>query len=107
MLQNLEPAEKDLELLRVEMDIIADYWMGLDTELCDISRRVQGLQNDHMLDMKIRTFTRRWKEIAQDYNSYINAVSTVHAEQIRHLLFSAQYTLERQSTIQGIYSGIR
>jgi hypothetical protein len=93
-LQSLEPAEKDLKVLKVQMDVVADYWMGVDTELRDINRRVRELRNDYILKTKIRAFTRRWREIAQDYKRYINAVSTIHAEQARHLLFSAQYTPE-------------
>jgi hypothetical protein len=69
------------------MDVVADYWMGVDTELGDIHRRVQGLRNDHMLEMRIGTFSRRWTEIAQNYKSYIQAVRAVHARSSRYLLF--------------------
>jgi hypothetical protein len=92
-----------LEMLKVKMDVIADYWKGIHTELGDINRRVQGLRYDHVLEMRIKTFTRRWKEIAQDYKSYINAVSAFMLNRSCAYFSSAQHTPQQQSTIQGIY----
>jgi hypothetical protein len=73
------PAEKDLELLKVEMDIVAEYWIGVDTELRDIETRVKALRDDDMLQMRIRTLSRDWKGVAQDHKCYISAVRAVHA----------------------------
>jgi len=78
-LQNLVPAEKDLELLKVEMDMVAEYWIGVDTELKDIDNRVKALRDDHLLQMRIRGLSRDWKVVAQDHKCYISAVRAVHA----------------------------
>jgi hypothetical protein len=103
-LQKLKPAEKDLELLRGAMDVVADYWIGVDTELQDIETRFKVLRDGHMLQMKIKGLQRNWKEVEKDHKSYINAVRAFVYEQVRYLLFSAQHTPGQQSTIQGICS---
>jgi hypothetical protein len=77
-LQELEPAEKDLDQLRVEMDVVAEYWSGVDTELQDIETRVKALRNDHMLQPRVKNLGNRWKGIAKDHKSYIQAVRVVH-----------------------------
>jgi hypothetical protein len=61
------------------MDVVADYWMGVDTELKDIDNRVKALRDDHMLQMRIRGLGRDWIGVAQDYKSYLTAVRAVHA----------------------------
>jgi hypothetical protein len=74
-LEELGPAEKDLERLRVEMDTFT--W--IDMELQDMETRVQALQNDDMLQMRIRGLCRNWQEAVQGHKSYLMVVRTVHA----------------------------
>ena len=62
-----------------EMDVVAEYWMGVDTELKDIDIRVKALRDDHMLQMRIKGLSRDWNAVAQDHKLYINAVRAVHA----------------------------
>jgi len=62
-----------------EMDVVAEYWMGVDTELKDIDTRVKALRDDHMLQMRIKGLSRDWNAVAQDHKLYINAVRAVHA----------------------------
>jgi hypothetical protein len=82
------------------MDVVAEYWMGVDTELQDIESRVQALRKDHMLQMRIRGLSRDWNGVARDHKSYIAAVSTVCAQTSTVLtLFSAPNTSGEQSTI--------
>jgi hypothetical protein len=78
-LQTLEPAEQDLERLRAKMNIVAEYWSGVDTELQDMEARVKTLRQDHMLQMRVRGLSRRWKDVGKDHKNYIAAVSAVHA----------------------------
>lgn len=61
------------------MDVVAGYWMGVDTELQDIEDRVKTLRDDHMLSMKITGLKRDWNGVAQDQKNYITAVRSIHA----------------------------
>jgi len=76
-LQNLEPADKDLEQLTVEMDIVAEYWNGVNTELRYIDTRAKTLRDDHMLQMKIKNLMRNWEGVEKDFKQYINAINTL------------------------------
>jgi hypothetical protein len=69
--------DTDLDRLKKEMDVVAEYWRGIDTELQDIETRVKVLRKDHMLQMRIRGLGRDWKGVVQDQKSYINAVSAI------------------------------
>jgi hypothetical protein len=60
-----------------EMNILAQYWMEVDTVLQDIERRARGLQDNDMLQMNMRSLKRNWKEVAGDYKMYKSAVCTV------------------------------
>jgi hypothetical protein len=64
-----------LERLREEMD--AFTW--IDMELEDIETRVKALQDDHMLQMRIKGLTRDWEEAVHDHKSYIKAVGAIRA----------------------------
>jgi hypothetical protein len=84
-LQRLEPAEKDLGCLMEEMDVLAQYWLEVDTALEDIYVRVTDLQDDNLLQMRIRGLNRDWKEVAGDYMSYKTAVYTFNYGGVQHL----------------------
>jgi hypothetical protein len=84
-LQRLEPAEKDLERWMGEMDVLAQYWLEVDTALEDIYVRVTDLREDNMLQMKIRGLNRDWKEVASDYKSYKTAVCTITNGGVQYL----------------------
>ena len=71
----------------VEMDVVAEYWMGVDTELKDIDTRVKALRDDHMLQMRIRGINRDWEGVAQDHKSYITAVRVILHEHVQYSLF--------------------
>ena len=68
------------------MNIVTDYWMGVDTELKDIDTRVKALRGDHMLQMRVKSLIRYWKVVEQDYKLYIQAVRAFMHEQVQHLL---------------------
>lgn len=61
----------------VEMDVLAQYWLEVDTVLEDVERRAKGLRDDDMLQMNMRSLKRNWKEVADDYKMYKTAVCTV------------------------------
>jgi hypothetical protein len=84
-IQHLEPAEKDLERLMVEMDVLAQYWLEVDTALEDIHVRVADLRDDKMLQMRIRGLNRDWKEVASDYKTYKMAVCTYTYDSVQYL----------------------
>jgi hypothetical protein len=54
-------------------------WIGVDTELQDIEARASALQDDHLLQMRIRGISRDWKEVARDRKTYIKAVRVIRA----------------------------
>jgi chromosome segregation ATPase len=78
-LQNLESAEKDLDRLIVEMDVVAEYWSGANVEVQDIEARFRALQNDDTFQMRIKALDRDWTGVAEDHKRYKASVSAVHA----------------------------
>jgi len=60
------------------MDIVAEYWNGVNTELRYIDTRAKTLRDDHMLQMKIKNLMRNWEGVEKDFKQYINAVRAVH-----------------------------
>ena len=73
--------------MMVEMDVVAEYWMGVDTELKDIDIRVKALRDDHMLQMRIKGLNRDWAGVARDHKRYITAVRVISHEHVQYLLF--------------------
>lgn len=51
----------------------------MDTVLEDIEKRVEVLQKDNILQMRIRGLNRDWKEAAKNYMAYKIAVGSVHS----------------------------
>ena len=70
---------KDLERLKLEMDVVASHWLKADMELKDIATRVKALRDDHMLQKNIRSLVREWKGVENHHKFCINAVCAVHA----------------------------
>jgi len=76
-LQYLESAGKDLELLRAEMDTVASYWSGVNTELNYIDDQAKKLRDDRRLRMKIKSLKCDWEGVARDHKGYITALDTL------------------------------
>lgn len=75
-LQHLERIEKDLQQLKEDMCVL-EYWIEVDITIEDIRFRTNNLRNDDLLQLRIRSLTRDWKTVADNYNMYKSAVSTV------------------------------
>jgi hypothetical protein len=89
VLERLELAEKDLEQLILQMDILTRYWQEMNTMLHDIETQVEELRGDHVLQMSICGLNGDWAGIAKDYQTYEVAVCTSLHGQVHHLtLFS-------------------
>jgi hypothetical protein len=73
----LEPAEKGLDLLNGQMDVITQFWLEVDTAQETIRTMAKGLQNDNSLQMEMRGLKRGWKETADDYKTYQSAVCII------------------------------
>jgi hypothetical protein len=73
-LAHLEPAEKDLGILKDQMDIITQFWLQVDATLEDIETRANELRNDNMLQFRMQNLKRYWKNAADDYKAYKSAV---------------------------------
>jgi len=76
-LQYLELAAKGLDQLKAEMDIVAEYWSGVNTELNYIDDQARQLRDDRRLHVKIRSLMRNWKGVEKDFKQYINALNTL------------------------------
>ena len=96
--------ERDLDLLRLGMDIVASHWLKADTELRDIDTRVKTLRDDHVLQMKIRSLKRAWEDVEKDYMLYMTTVRRSCMKKSSTYSLSAQHTPEQQSRIQAIGS---
>jgi hypothetical protein len=71
------------------MDILAQYWLEMNTTLHDIETRVQELRDDHILQMSIWGLDCNWAEIARHYQAYEDAVCTgIHGQVYYLTLFS-------------------
>jgi hypothetical protein len=62
-----------------EMDTVAEYLVGVDTELACVDFQAKTLRDDHMLQVNIKMLMRNWKGVEKDFKQYINAVRAVHA----------------------------
>jgi len=67
-----------------QMNVVAEFWSGVDTELGYADTRAKTLRDDDTLDedtlqMKIMGLTRNWKGVEKDFKEYINAVRAIHA----------------------------
>jgi 3-methyladenine DNA glycosylase/8-oxoguanine DNA glycosylase len=78
---------KDLERLMTEMDAVAEYWSGVDTDLKYIDDQAKKLRDDRRLQMKIKSLNRDWEGVARDHKGYITAVRAILHEHVRYLLF--------------------
>jgi len=70
---------KDLEQLRAEMDTVAEYWSGVNTDLNFMDGQAKKLRDDRRLQMKIKSLKSYWEGGKKDFKQYINAVRAVHA----------------------------
>jgi len=63
------------------MDAVTEYWLEAETRLSGIESTVKELRDDHMLQKRIRSLSRDWKETENDYKTYKTAVGHVHSWQ--------------------------
>ena len=95
-LKNLEHREDGLKRLMVETDVLAQYWLGMDTALQDIYNRVAELREDNMLQMRIQGLYRDWKEVAGSYGTEKWSYVLIIMIDCSTYPFSADYTPEQQ-----------
>jgi hypothetical protein len=76
-LAHLEPAEKNLDLLEHQMEIITQFWLEVETAQEFITTSAKGLQNDNILQLEMRSLKRCWKDTADDYKIYESAVCII------------------------------
>jgi hypothetical protein len=75
----LKSAERDLQLLKMDMGVVVDHWGGMYMELADMDHRVKALQTDHGSRWMIRGLNRDWDLVAKAHKSYVQDVRAVHA----------------------------
>ena len=76
-LAHLKPAEKDLELLNDQMDVITHFWLNVQLTQSDIEITAKEVQNNYMLQFRMRGLKHSWKEIANTYKAYKSTVCII------------------------------
>jgi hypothetical protein len=93
---------KDLESLTVEINTVAEYWGGVNTELNFIDDQAKKLRDNLRLRVKVKSLRGYWEDVVRDHKGYIPDVRAILHEQSGTYFFPARHAPEQYSTIQVI-----
>ena len=65
----------------MEINTVAEYWGGVNTEVKFIDDQAKKLRDDRRLQMKIKSLNCNWEGVARDHKGYITAVRAILHEQ--------------------------